>query len=67
MYMRLNVECQDDLLDEFRARAEALGRSVSDVTRELIVGWVRQERRAESERLTLDAQRKQAGGSTTVV
>jgi plasmid stability protein len=60
--MRLNVECQDDLLDEFRARAEALGRSVSDVTRELIVGWVRQERRAESERLTLDAQRKQAGG-----
>jgi plasmid stability protein len=62
MYMRLNVECQDDLLDEFRARAEALGRSVSDVTRELIVGWVRQERRAESERLTLDAQRKQAGG-----
>lgn len=65
--MRLNVECQDDLLDEFRARAEALGRSVSDVTRELIVGWVRQERRAESERLTLDAQRKQAGGSTTVV
>jgi plasmid stability protein len=62
MYMRLNVECQDDLLDEFRARAEALGRSVSDVTRELMVGWVRQERRAESERLTLDAQRKQAGG-----
>jgi plasmid stability protein len=60
--MRLNVECQDDLLDEFRARAEALGRSVSDVTRELIVGWVRQERRAESERLALDAQRKQAGG-----
>ena len=62
--MRLNVECQDDLLDEFRARAEALGRSVSDVTRELIVGWVRMERRAEAERLALDEQRKQCRRTT---
>jgi plasmid stability protein len=56
--MRLNVECQEDLLEEFRARAETLGRSVSDVIRELIVGWVRQERRAEAESLALDEQRK---------
>jgi plasmid stability protein len=62
--MRLNVECQDDLMDEFRARAEALGRSVSDVTRELIVGWVRLERRAEAERLALDEQRKQCRRTT---
>jgi plasmid stability protein len=57
--MRLNVECQDDLLEEFRTRAEVLGRSVSDVIRELVVGWVRQERRAEAENLALDEQRKQ--------
>jgi hypothetical protein len=57
--MRLNVECQDDVLEEFRKRADGLGRSVSDVIRELIVGWVRSERRAEAERLSLDAQLKQ--------
>lgn len=56
--MRLNVECQDDLLDEFRARADACGRSVSDVIRELVVGWIRQERRAEAEHLALAEQRK---------
>jgi predicted CopG family antitoxin len=57
--MRLNVECQDDVLEEFRQRADVLGRSVSDVIRELVVGWVRSERRAEADRLLLDERRKQ--------
>ena len=56
--MRLNVEIPEDLLDEFRGRADRLGRSVSDVVRELVVGWVRQERRAEAELLSLDEQRE---------
>jgi plasmid stability protein len=55
---RLNVEMPEELLDEFRARADRLGRSVSDVVRELTVGWVRQERRAEAELLSLDEQRE---------
>ncbi|MFA4971282.1 MAG: hypothetical protein WC683_01630 [bacterium] len=54
---RLNMEIQEDVLVEFRDRADRLGRSLSDVVRELIVGWVRQERRAEAELLSLDAQR----------
>lgn len=57
--MRLNVEIPDDVLDEVRARAETAGRSVSDVVRELMVAWVRQERRAEVEMLSLDELRKQ--------
>jgi len=55
---RLNVEIPEELLDEFRTRADRLGRSVSDVVRELAVGWVRQERRAEAELLSLDEQRE---------
>lgn len=57
--MRLNVECPDDLLEEFRTRAESLGRSVSDVIRELVVDWLRRERRAEAELLSLDEKRRQ--------
>ncbi len=56
---RLNVEMPEEVLDEFRSRAEKLGRSVSDVVRELTVGWLRQERRAEAELLSLDEQREQ--------
>jgi Arc/MetJ-type ribon-helix-helix transcriptional regulator len=35
-----------------------VGRSVSDVIRGMIVDWLRQERRAEAELLSLDEQRK---------
>ena len=55
---RLNVEMPEGLLDEFRSRADVLGRSVSDVVRELTVAWLRQERRAEAELLSLDEQRE---------
>ena len=55
---RLNVEMPEEVLDEFRDRADRLGRSVSDVVRELTVGWLRQERRAEAELLSLDEQRE---------
>ena len=54
---RLNVEMPEELLDEFRARADRVGRSVSDVVRDLAVSWVRQERRAEAELLSLDERR----------
>lgn len=55
---RLNVEMPGDVLDELRGRAERVGRSVSDVIRGLTVDWLRQERRAEAELLSLDAQRE---------
>jgi Arc/MetJ-type ribon-helix-helix transcriptional regulator len=55
---RLNVEMPEDVLDEFRDRADQVGRSVSDVIRGMIVDWLRQERRAEAELLSLDEQRK---------
>jgi len=55
---RLNVEMPEDVLDEFRDRADKVGRSASDVIRGLIVDWLRQERRAEAELLSLDEQRE---------
>lgn len=58
---RLNVEMPEDVLDEFRDRAERVGRSVSDVIRGMIVDWLRSERRAEAELLSLDEQRKKRG------
>ena len=55
---RLNVEMPGDVLDELRESSERVGRSVSDVIRGLVVEWLRQERRAEAELLSLDAQRE---------
>lgn len=55
---RINVEMPEDVLDEFRDRADKVGRSASDVIRGLVVDWLRLERRAEAEMLSLDEQRK---------
>jgi hypothetical protein len=56
--VRMNVEVPEDLLAELRQRANGVGRSVSDVVRGLMVEWVRAERVAEAEMLTLRERRE---------
>jgi len=56
--VRMNVEVPENLLAELRQRANGVGRSVSDVVRGLMVEWVRAERVAEAEMLTLRERRE---------
>jgi negative regulator of replication initiation len=44
--MRLNVDLKTALYDELQAHATAVGRSLSDVVRELVVRWCATQRRA---------------------
>jgi negative regulator of replication initiation len=43
--MRLNAEVKHELYAEFCAHAEAQGRSLSDVVRQLLVEWCARQRR----------------------
>jgi hypothetical protein len=50
--MRLNVDLKTALYDELQAHATAVGRSLSDVVRELVVRWCATQRRADQHRVT---------------
>jgi len=44
---RLNVELKDQVYDEFQRRCSDEGRSLSEVVRSLVVGWLTRKRREE--------------------
>ena len=46
--MRLNVEIKEGIYSEFKRFAEAEGRSMADVVRVLVNGWI-SDKRLESE------------------
>lgn len=63
--MRLNVEIKTDIYERLSRAADGEGRSISDVVRVMVLGYVRKREREENGGLNERGARRDDGGGSS--